>query len=387
MESRRKTSCSCTIICPIRNKTKGNSLPDDVKVPTAYPLASSQIYKLSSFSFPTSFSSSSFPSCFSSSPFSACACFRRSFACRCDGVSPSTVSREALGLFAARSALADSLSASRRLSLLVLLSAVACRAASNCHELCAAAGTPSYTPAYLRAPISPCGWGRAAASGLPAAFQAGVRTPTPHTAGVRTPQALTRLRMANSEKRHKEAKLGRKFRMHGPSSMARHYRIPGKAAGAPRVSKITKLPTHPILLPARRCMLLGKMDNLSAIHRSFSNKRVKRPQHVNLHWKRLWWEEEEFFVRLRISTKGLKTIKKLGLQRAAEKFKLNLKQKNLYAGKTLHPRRRACGLRHHFSAPIPSARATAAALAAARQGVAGPPSALESKTLAGGNSS
>eukprot|EP00920_Eleutheroschizon_duboscqi_P007104 GHVT01016393.1.p1 GENE.GHVT01016393.1~~GHVT01016393.1.p1 ORF type:complete len:227 (-),score=33.15 GHVT01016393.1:167-847(-) len=156
MESRRKTSCSCTIICPIRNKTKGNSLPDDVKVPTAYPLASSQIYKLSSFSFPTSFSSSSFPSCFSSSPFSACACFRRSFACRCDGVSPSTVSREALGLFAARSALADSLSASRRLSLLVLLSAVACRAASNCHELCAAAGTPSYTPAYLRAPISPC---------------------------------------------------------------------------------------------------------------------------------------------------------------------------------------------------------------------------------------
>lgn len=81
-----------------------------------------------------------------------------------------------------------------------------------------------------------------------------------------------------------------------------------------------------------RCMLLGKMDNRKAMSRSHSGVRTHRIQRVNLAWKRLWWPEGNHYVRLRLSMKGLKTIKKYGLQRAADKFKLNLKDKRLFAG-------------------------------------------------------
>lgn len=99
--------------------------------------------------------------------------------------------------------------------------------------------------------------------------------------------------------------------------------------------KATGLPTNPIVLPARRCMLLGKMDNRKARSCSHSGVKLHRIQRVNLKWKRLWWPEANHFVRLRLSMKGLKTIKKYGLQRAADKFKLNLKDKRLYAGYSL----------------------------------------------------
>lgn len=74
----------------------------------------------------------------------------------------------------------------------------------------------------------------------------------------------------------------------------------------------------------RKCQLLGKKDNRKARTISFSNHRTKRVQMVNLHWRRFWWEEAGVFVRLRLSTKGIKTITRYGLQAAALRFGLDL---------------------------------------------------------------
>ena len=40
--------------------------------------------------------------------------------------------------------------------------------------------------------------------------------------------------------------------------------------------------------------------------------------------KKMFWEEGKKFVRLRLSTKGLRTIKKYGLNAAAKKFEVDL---------------------------------------------------------------
>lgn len=47
-------------------------------------------------------------------------------------------------------------------------------------------------------------------------------------------------------------------------------------------------------------------------------------QHINLQKRRLYWEEGNRWVRLRLSTKGIKTIDKYGLHHAAKKFGVNL---------------------------------------------------------------
>jgi large subunit ribosomal protein L28 len=62
---------------------------------------------------------------------------------------------------------------------------------------------------------------------------------------------------------------------------------------------------------ARRCQLTNKKRN-NAFAISHSHRRTKRLQEVNLQWKRIWWEEGKRFVRLRLSTKALKTLKAKG---------------------------------------------------------------------------
>lgn len=47
---------------------------------------------------------------------------------------------------------------------------------------------------------------------------------------------------------------------------------------------------------------------------------------MNLQRRRLFWEEGDRWVRLRLSTKGIKTIDKYGLDKAARKFGLDLKK-------------------------------------------------------------
>ncbi len=57
---------------------------------------------------------------------------------------------------------------------------------------------------------------------------------------------------------------------------------------------------------------------------SFSHKRTKKVQGVNLQKKRLWWAEGNKFVTIRISTKGLRTVEKVGLSTAAKMYDLDL---------------------------------------------------------------
>jgi large subunit ribosomal protein L28 len=77
---------------------------------------------------------------------------------------------------------------------------------------------------------------------------------------------------------------------------------------------------------SRRCELTGKKAN-NGYAVSHSHRRTKKLQQVNLQWKRIWWAEGNRWVRLKISTKAIKTLEKKGLQAMANKAGINL---NLY---------------------------------------------------------
>ncbi|SCM23271.1 50S ribosomal protein L28, apicoplast, putative [Plasmodium chabaudi chabaudi] len=132
----------------------------------------------------------------------------------------------------------------------------------------------------------------------------------------------------NTQKRHKEALAIKKYSMTGTSSAKRHHGIKGKK----RISKVTLMPYKDIKLPARRCPILGKMDNRNARKISKSGIKTHRIQRVNFVKRRIYFEEEDRFVKLRVSTRGLKTIKKYGLAYCAKKFNLNLNKKKYDAG-------------------------------------------------------
>ncbi len=74
---------------------------------------------------------------------------------------------------------------------------------------------------------------------------------------------------------------------------------------------------------SRVCQLTGKKAN-NGMAVSFSHRRNKKLQQVNLQSKRLWWAEGNRFVRLRISTKALKTLEVKGLVAMAKEAGLNL---------------------------------------------------------------
>jgi large subunit ribosomal protein L28 len=74
---------------------------------------------------------------------------------------------------------------------------------------------------------------------------------------------------------------------------------------------------------SRQCQLTGKKAN-NSVSISFSHKRNKRLQHVNLQQKRIWWAEGKRFVSLQISTKAIKTLQKKGLAAFAKEAGLNL---------------------------------------------------------------
>ena len=63
-------------------------------------------------------------------------------------------------------------------------------------------------------------------------------------------------------------------------------------------------------MSGRKCMLTGKKAN-NGFTISFSHKRNKTLQHVNLQYKRVFWEREERWIRLRISTNAIKTLEKV----------------------------------------------------------------------------
>jgi len=63
---------------------------------------------------------------------------------------------------------------------------------------------------------------------------------------------------------------------------------------------------------ARKCIFTGKRPNV-ANNRSHSNIQTKKRQIPNLQVKRLWWTEGNRFVTVRITTRGMRSVDKLGL--------------------------------------------------------------------------
>ena len=57
---------------------------------------------------------------------------------------------------------------------------------------------------------------------------------------------------------------------------------------------------------------------------SFSNHRTKKLQQVNLQYKILGWEEGSRVVKMRLSTKAIKTIDMKGLQTVAKENGIDL---------------------------------------------------------------
>ncbi|KAL5702451.1 60S ribosomal protein L28 [Ranunculus cassubicifolius] len=78
-------------------------------------------------------------------------------------------------------------------------------------------------------------------------------------------------------------------------------------------------------LACRVCPLTGKKSN-NGYKVSFSNHRTKKLQFVNLQYKRIWWEAGKRFVKLRLSTKALKTIEKNGLDAVSKKAGIDLRK-------------------------------------------------------------
>merc|ERR1719253_704093 len=73
----------------------------------------------------------------------------------------------------------------------------------------------------------------------------------------------------------------------------------------------------------RKCMLTGKKAN-NGYTVSFSHIRNKKLQGANLQYKRVYWPEQKRYIRLRISTKAIKTLNKVGLEKMAKDAGLDL---------------------------------------------------------------
>ncbi|KAB8331882.1 50S ribosomal protein L28 [Scytonema tolypothrichoides VB-61278] len=74
---------------------------------------------------------------------------------------------------------------------------------------------------------------------------------------------------------------------------------------------------------SRRCELTGKKAN-NAFSVSHSHRRTKRLQQVNLQNKRIWWEGGKRWIKMRLSTKAIKTLEVKGLEAMAKEAGINL---------------------------------------------------------------
>jgi len=80
-----------------------------------------------------------------------------------------------------------------------------------------------------------------------------------------------------------------------------------------------------MVMRTRICDLLGKRPNRQARVITFSHKRVRKVQNVNLQTVRYFSDDLKRRVKLRLSTKGMKTVTKYGgIDAAARKFKVDL---------------------------------------------------------------
>ncbi len=65
------------------------------------------------------------------------------------------------------------------------------------------------------------------------------------------------------------------------------------------------------------CQVTGKRP-MSGNNVSHANNRTRRRFLPNLHNHRFWLESEKRYIKLRVSTKGLRTIDKLGIEQIVE---------------------------------------------------------------------
>ncbi len=66
------------------------------------------------------------------------------------------------------------------------------------------------------------------------------------------------------------------------------------------------------------CQITGKrrMVGSKVSHSNIKTKRIFNP---NLQKKRFYWEEEKIWVTLKVTPKGMKTINKIGLEKALKR--------------------------------------------------------------------
>ena len=76
---------------------------------------------------------------------------------------------------------------------------------------------------------------------------------------------------------------------------------------------------------SRVCDLTGARAN-NGMAVSHSHIRTKKLQQVNLQKRRLWWDEGNRWINLKISTKALKSIQRVGLGKFAKSNGINLKK-------------------------------------------------------------
>ena len=76
---------------------------------------------------------------------------------------------------------------------------------------------------------------------------------------------------------------------------------------------------------SRVCDLTGARAN-NGMAVSHSHIRTKKLQQVNLQKRRLWWDEGNRWINLRISTKALKSIQKVGLGKFAKSQGVDLRK-------------------------------------------------------------
>ena len=71
---------------------------------------------------------------------------------------------------------------------------------------------------------------------------------------------------------------------------------------------------------SRVCQVTGKRP-ISGNNVSHANNKTRRRFLPNIHHRRFWVEEEKRFVTHKISTKGMRTIDKLGIKAVLDKLR------------------------------------------------------------------
>mmetsp|Transcript_4672 Transcript_4672/g.7069 ORF Transcript_4672/g.7069 Transcript_4672/m.7069 type:complete len:126 (-) Transcript_4672:60-437(-) len=89
-------------------------------------------------------------------------------------------------------------------------------------------------------------------------------------------------------------------------------------------SKVCNNSAGNIEMRGRICQLTGKRPNRKARVVTFSHKRIHKVQQVNLHKKVYFVESLRRNIKIRICAKAMRTIDKLGLEKAAKKYKVDL---------------------------------------------------------------